>query len=143
MKLNPALWNVCCPRCGTRNKVFVYDRGLKFWKRFFVGNNRIACRKCKIAWRRKNRERYVDLTTKSKNADHPKVRKRGLWWVRGMFSGFSSEIKKHFWTYVVVVVLCTLFAYFTIGSFSLSYQKRAPRQTSKIHKPGNGGGLAR
>jgi transposase-like protein len=48
------MWKSHCPLCNTSNNVYVYDTGIKFWRRFIVGNNRFACGKCKVTWRRKN-----------------------------------------------------------------------------------------
>lgn len=69
-----------CPVCKSNNYVRIYDKGLKLLFRFFIGNNRFICRKCKITWRRKNPGYYFDLGIGIKgtqNGDKPYSKKYG------------------------------------------------------------------
>jgi transposase-like protein len=42
-----------CPKCESNEDVYIHDKGLKFVKRLLALNNRFACTKCNITWRRK------------------------------------------------------------------------------------------
>ena len=63
-----------CPYCGEIEYVWIMDQGLNFFRRFFAGNNRLACSHCRIAWRRKEPEkvlRYRDISRQAMVAGKP------------------------------------------------------------------------
>ena len=47
-------WVSVCPQCDRTEEVYLYDRGAKFFLRFLMANNRFACARCNITWRRKS-----------------------------------------------------------------------------------------
>ena len=69
-KINPfELWKSPCPECGEDKFIYIYDGGLKYFWRFLWGDNRFACSKCKIAWRKKNPVHYESFA--DKESAHP------------------------------------------------------------------------
>jgi hypothetical protein len=51
----------CCPSCTSRRDVYIYDSGMKLVRRLLILNNRFACRRCKVTWRRRERYGFFDL----------------------------------------------------------------------------------
>jgi transposase-like protein len=41
-----------CPSCQS-SRTYILDKGIKKVIRFFLGNNRFACRECHATWREK------------------------------------------------------------------------------------------
>ena len=57
----PVPFKPLCPKCKTRDEVYLFDRGWKLFFRSMTGNNRFACRECKIAWRKKSPSDYSNI----------------------------------------------------------------------------------
>jgi len=59
-------WVSFCPQCESDEAVYVYDRGLKLIRRFFIFNNRFACAQCNVTWRRKTPFHILRLHSKKR-----------------------------------------------------------------------------
>lgn len=55
------IWKSRCPLCRTDISVYILDKRDKFWKRFFEANNRFACARCNVTWRRKKSHGWSHL----------------------------------------------------------------------------------
>jgi len=53
-----------CPQCGDNNTEII-DDGIKWYLRKLILNNRYACRKCNITWRKKIPANYLVLKEKA------------------------------------------------------------------------------
>ena len=62
-----------CPECLSDTTVWIIDNGSKLWWRFLSNNNRFACKRCKITWRKKNPADYTDLSRTSKRTAKEKT----------------------------------------------------------------------
>jgi hypothetical protein len=129
-----------CPVCHTEDKVYIYDHGLKYWKRLFAGNNRFACRNCKVCWRRKKPLSYVAFASRSRKtvsaATSTHTKRRQQW----SFTGFN--VKKNFWVYCVIGILSVVFAYVMIYVVPSDVQKTMSKPRIEATNAGNQGSPA-
>ena len=63
-------WVSICPRCNTRDRVYIYDSGYKFLRRLLLANNRFACHRCKITWRRWQPQLNLELQPSQHTKPH-------------------------------------------------------------------------
>jgi len=73
MNFKLAFWKSSCPVCGLEKNIHIFDRGKKFWLRLFALNNRFACRKCKVTWRRKAPKEYVKYASSQPKNDNNSI----------------------------------------------------------------------
>jgi hypothetical protein len=139
MKFKPVFMRSCCPVCHTEDSVYIYDHDfLKYWSRLFAGNNRFACRNCRVTWRRNKPYGYVGFANRLMNKDGsgtpaPPGRKSHLT-VRGLF---PRNLVKNFWVYCIIVVFSVAIAYVLTGMVPVNFKKPAPRQRTVIQNTGN------
>jgi hypothetical protein len=59
-------WKSMCPACMTVEHVYIYDEGISLVYRLLLGNNRFACRQCKVTWRRRDPHDYFEMDREPK-----------------------------------------------------------------------------
>jgi hypothetical protein len=121
--------------CNAENKVYVYDRGPKFWRRLFTGNNRFACRNCKVTWRRKKPDDHARLEKRSSMVNRTQRINRNY---RPHLD--FSKLKKNYKTYGIIGALSAVIAYLLFGLFPHVVQEMAPKQETRVQSPGKNGG---
>lgn len=57
------LFHPQCPECRKDDLVYNHDRGFKWLRRLMVLNNRFVCARCRITWRRKRPDAFLDFVT--------------------------------------------------------------------------------
>gem|GEM_PF-3890012 len=58
-----------CPECRGRRTVYMVDRGIKVFLRMLAGDNRFACRRCRITWRRRTPFDCAELVQRRNDKD--------------------------------------------------------------------------
>ena len=138
MNLKPDFWRSCCPVCNAENQAYIYDRGLKFWRRLVVGNNRFACKNCKVTWRRKRPDRLTRLQKRDGSASPARSISRS----QRIYINFMSRFKKNFKVYCIIGVISAFFAYAMIAVFPLVFQELAPKRGIEIPNTGEKNSVA-
>lgn len=123
MNLKPDFWRSCCPVCNAQNQAYIYDRGFKFWRRLIVGNNRFACKNCKVTWRRKRPDRLTRLQKRDGSASHARSISRP----QRIYINFMSRFKKNFKVYCIIGVISAVFAYAMIVFIPVIFQEILPK----------------
>jgi transposase-like protein len=59
-------YEIECPQCGSA-LVKIIDRGIKYYLRKILNDNRYICLGCNVTWREKNPERYLNIRKKHGN----------------------------------------------------------------------------
>ncbi len=118
-----SFWISYCPVCGLDTNVRIFDQGSKFWIRLLAGNNRYACRKCKVTWLRKKPKDFVKYSSgssKNSNSDaYSKVRKRP----KRTFNISFSLSKKDTILYCFIAIFGIAVAFTLNQVFFSNYQK--------------------
>jgi hypothetical protein len=112
-----------CPVCNSEDKVYVYDHGAKFWRRLVAGNNRFACKNCKVTWRRKKPGAHTHLEKRNSMVTRTRSINRTY---RRQFD--FSKLKKNYKTYCIIFVVCAVFAYFLFGVYPHVVSDMMPKQ---------------
>jgi hypothetical protein len=128
MNLKPDFWRSCCPVCNSENQAYIYDQGLKFWRRLVVGNNRFACKNCKVTWRRKSPDRLTRLQKRGGSTSPTRSISRP----QRIYINFKSEFKRKFKVYCIIGLISAVFAYAMIAVFPLIFQELAPKHGTEI-----------
>ncbi len=136
MNLRQILVKSFCPVCESEDNVFVLDRGLKFWRRFIVGNNRFGCRACRITWRRKAPHSYSAFSKKSRGdasslGNSPRKRRAR----RNLVYSLRKSRKRVFVACAIVIVSVAVSYYLSIIIFPENFEKHFPKP--KIQANGN------
>jgi hypothetical protein len=124
-----------CPVCNSEDKVYVYDHGAKFWRRLVAGNNRFACKNCKVTWRRKKPGAHTHLEKRNSMVNRTQSLHRNY-----MPNIDFSKFKKNYKTYCAIGVLSAFFAYLAFGLFPHIVREMASKQETGIQNPGKNGG---
>lgn len=122
----------CCPVCNSKDKVYIYDHGFKFWRRLFAGNNRLACRNCMVTWRRKEPYHQAYLQKKENTVTHT----QGISRPYVSYFVLLSKVKKSFWTYSIFGVFSAIAAYLIISFFSHNSGKLVFRPSTETRAAG-------
>ena len=56
-----------CPVCKSNLDVLLFDRGMKRIFRWLGANNRYACKRCMVTWRRQKPYDYLELARTIRN----------------------------------------------------------------------------
>lgn len=68
------LFHPICPECRQDDLVYNHDRGFKWMRRLLVLNSRFVCARCRITWRRKRPDAFLDFVVT--NSDGRKLENR-------------------------------------------------------------------
>lgn len=132
MNFSPRIWKSYCPVCNIENNVYIFDDGIKLWLRLIVGNNRFACRNCKVTWRRKKPDSYVGFAGRSHKIGTIRTYTQVKSLPYRIILDSINNLKKNFLVYCSVGMLAAVVAYLLIGAFPSDFQKFIPKQKKEI-----------